>query len=551
MILRELIAFLPKSVASGELGFEVSKITSDSRDVRPGMVFVATRGDGVDGHAYIAEAIESGAVGIVAEKAPDDSWREGIAWVHVSDGRLALGILATILEGTPSADLKVVGVTGTNGKTTTTFLVHHIMQTCLRRAGLMGTIKFFDGTDEIDATHTTPGPVVLQRHLRSMADNGCRGVSMEVSSHGIEQHRVEGVQFDVAVFTNLTQDHLDYHGSMDMYFAAKKRMFSQLVMQTGKKKPVAVVNLDDRYGDELVKDFKDSPLAMMTYGMGAHCDFKASKIRQSMRGTEFTLESRGKSFLVRVPLIGRFNVYNTLAALAACVGAGIRLRDAVQAIAEVPQVPGRLELVGVKEGFSVFVDYAHTPDALENVCATLKELEPRRLITVFGCGGDRDQLKRPLMAEAASKGSDVCIITSDNPRSEGPEAIIKMVEEGMTLKNFTTIVDRKEAIVAAVNLAERGDIILIAGKGHESYQELANGERIDFDDRKMGRWALNDRPVAPEPERKERPSRDRDEDRDKFRDDDRRGSRRSDHRGGERRDFKDRDSDRDKGRDRR
>ncbi|GAA5494562.1 UDP-N-acetylmuramoyl-L-alanyl-D-glutamate--2, 6-diaminopimelate ligase [Rubritalea halochordaticola] len=493
MTLRELTSYLPKSVASGDLGKSAIDVTSDSREVKEGFIFVAIRGNESDGHKYISQAVEAGAVAIVAEIAPDERWGDDCAWIHVKNSRLALASLANAIQGQPSASLKVIGVTGTNGKTTTTYLAHHIMQTVLRRAGLMGTVKFHDGIEEVDATHTTPGPVELQKALKSMVDNECRGVAMEVSSHGIEQNRVEGVQFDAAVFTNLTQDHLDYHGSMEAYFGAKKRLFAQLKMQEGKKKPVAVINLDDRHGESLVKELGDQ-IKVTTYGMGAHCDFKASKIRQTMQGTEFQLDNRGKSFLVRTPLIGRFNVYNALAAIASCAAVGVKVRDAVQAMAEAPQVPGRMELVGFKEGFSVFVDYAHTPDALQNVCTTLKELEPNRLITVFGCGGDRDQKKRPLMGEVASENSNICLITSDNPRSENPEDIIAMIEKGMKNKQYRVIADREEAIRAAVNIADKGDVVLIAGKGHETYQQFAD-DKIDFDDRQVARWALRDRPA--------------------------------------------------------
>lgn len=493
MTLRELTSYLPKSVSSGDLNKTVVDVTDDSREVKEGFVFVAVRGSEVDGHKYIEKAIEAGAAAIVAEIAPDERWQNNSTWIHVSNSRLALASIANHLQGQPSAELKVIGVTGTNGKTTTTYLAHHIMQSVYRRAGLMGTVKFNDGLEETDATHTTPGSVALQKHLRTMVENGCRGVAMEVSSHGIEQNRVEGVQFDATVFTNLTQDHLDYHGSMEAYFAAKKKLFAQLKLQEGKKKPVAVINLDDRHGETLVKELGDQ-IKITTYGMGAHCDFKATKIRQSLQGTEFQLDNRGKSFLVRTPLIGRFNVYNTLAAIASCAAVGVKVRDAVQAMSEAPQVPGRMELVGFKEGFSVFVDYAHTPDALKNVCSTLRELEPTRLITVFGCGGDRDQKKRPLMGEAASEISDICLITSDNPRSEKPEDIIAMIEKGMKSRKYRVVADREEAIRAAVNLASKGDVVLIAGKGHEAYQQFAE-EKIDFDDRKVARWALRDRPA--------------------------------------------------------
>jgi len=325
---------------------------------------------------------------------------------------------------------------------------------------------------------------------------------MEVSSHGIEQKRTAAVQFDAAIFTNFSQDHLDYHGSMAAYFEVKKALFKGLAQQEGKKKPAAVINSDDPYGEKLVKELGDD-VKIITYGMGAHCDFKVTKIKQQVRGTEFQLDNRGKSYLVRTPFIGRFNVYNTLAAIAGAFAAGIKPRDAVKALAEAPQVPGRMELIGTREGVTVFVDYAHTPDALKNVCATLKDLEPSKLITVFGCGGDRDKIKRPLMGAVASEISDLCLITSDNPRSEDPDAIIRQIEAGMKTKAYRPIPDRDEAIRTAVNVGSKGDIVLIAGKGHELYQELAD-EKVLFDDRRVARWALKDKPVA-ELEEEEKP----------------------------------------------
>ncbi|MFC5050213.1 UDP-N-acetylmuramoyl-L-alanyl-D-glutamate--2,6-diaminopimelate ligase [Rubritalea spongiae] len=497
MILRELLTHLPKAVASGNLDQVAKTVTADSRKVKPGSVFVAIRGDEADGHKFIESALEKGAVAIVAEKAPAADYKEKAVWIHAAETRKVLGVVAAAIAGDPSSQLKVVGVTGTNGKTTTTFLLHHIMQTVWMRAGLLGTIKVDNGLEVKEATHTTPSAEVMQSELATMLENGCRGVAMEASSHGIAQSRTDAVKFDAAVFTNLSQDHLDYHGSMEAYYEVKKSLFAGLAQQTGKKKPIAVINYDDRFGEKLVKELGDD-VSVVTYGMGAHCDYKISKIRQSVRGTEFQLDNRGKSFLVRTPLIGRFNVYNTLAAIAGASAVGIKARDAVKALTEAPQVPGRMEIVGVREGATVFVDYAHTPDALENACATLRDLEPNKLITVFGCGGDRDALKRPLMGEAASEGSDLCLITSDNPRSEDPEAIIKQIEAGMKNKAYRAIVDRQEAIRTAVNVAAKGDIVLIAGKGHEAYQQFAD-ETVDFDDRKIARWALRDKPVAAPP----------------------------------------------------
>ncbi len=488
-----------KGLLSGNGEVLVDAITSDSREVRAGSAFVAINGS-VDGHSFISKAIEGGAILIVAERGPIKNLDPKIAWLHVKNTSDALGALADTFYGQPSKDLRVVGVTGTNGKTTVSYLIHHVMKDVWIRAGLLGTIKFDNGVDQSEATHTTPGAVALHGLLLQMKDNDCRGVAMEVSSHGLEQKRVGSVKFNVGLFSNLTQDHLDYHGSMDSYYKAKFGLFEMMIAQqeeaaeNGEKhKPIAVINHDDVYGQRMVKDIGDR-MRVWTYGMGAHCDFKFSGIRQTFKGTKFELAVKGKSYLVQVPLIGKFNVYNVVSAITACAAAGMKIRDVVKALADAPQVPGRMENVGNVNGMSVFVDYAHTPDALANAVATLRELEPRHLFTVFGCGGDRDVTKRPLMGEAAAKASDICIVTSDNPRSEKPESIIEMIESGMGGKKFQSIVDRAEAIEAAIKMARPGDLVLISGKGHETYQQFAT-ERIKFDDRLVAKRILTDERV--------------------------------------------------------
>ena len=316
---------------------------------------------------------------------------------------------------------------------------------------------------------------------------------MEVSSHALAQDRTRGLEWDVAVFTNLTQDHLDFHGTMENYFEAKAQLFTGLKNQPNKKEAVAVINLDDRYGEQLVSRLKDET-PVITYGMSARADFRASNYRAEFSGTSFQLDARGKIYLVRVPLIGRFNVANAMAALAAATSLGISLRDAVLSLAKSPQVPGRLEAVPAKRQFQVFVDYAHTDDALLNVLKTLRELEPNRLIVVFGAGGDRDRQKRPLMGRVADQNADYSIITSDNPRKEDPLAIIADVKKGFRSGNFETVPDRAEAIARAIALAQPRDIVLIAGKGHETYQEFAD-HTIPFDDRQMALRALENRPL--------------------------------------------------------
>ena len=491
MILRDPVSCLARVTVAGPLDVEITSLTASSREVAPGMLFAAIRGTTIDGHRFINDALAAGASAILAESAPPRDLDPKIAWLHVPDSREALSALANAMAGNPWKELAMAGVTGTNGKTTTAFLIHHIMTAAWHRAGLLGTIFVDDGQSRETAKHTTPGSIELSALLGRMRDNGCRGVAMEVSSHGIHQKRISGIGFDACVFTNLTQDHLDYHGTLEAYYQAKADWFFALAADPQGKKTVAVINTDDSHGLALAASL-EGKMPIIRFGFNVHCDFRANNFRQNPRGMEFELAAKGKTYLVRAPLIGRFNVYNLLAALAAASACGIRPREAVAAIAAAPQVPGRMENVGNAGGATVFVDYAHTPDALENACRTLKELDPRRLITVFGCGGDRDKAKRPLMAAAAARYSDACIITSDNPRSEDPLAIIREIESGMRGMGHLSMPDRAEAISYAVKNSLSGDIILIAGKGHESTQQFAD-QIIDFDDRKHAAKALRER----------------------------------------------------------
>lgn len=491
MILRDLVSHLTRVTVAGSLDAEVRAVTASSREAAPGMIFAAIRGTTLDGHRYIDDALAAGSTAILSETAPPKDLSQNVTWLHVPDSRDAVAVLASVFAGQPSTHLAVAGVTGTNGKTTTAFLIHHLMKSAWHRAGLLGTILVDDGETVETAKHTTPGSIELANVLARIADHGCRGVAMEVSSHGIHQKRVAATAFDACVFTNLTQDHLDYHGTLDAYFAAKAEWFHQLAENPRGKKPVAVINTDDAFGADLAAAL-EGKMAMIKFGFGVHSDFRANNFRQNAKGMEFELTAKGKTFLVRAPLIGRFNVYNLLGAIAAANVCGVRPREAVAALANAPQVPGRMENVGNAGGSTVFVDYAHTPDALENACRTLRELNPRRLITVFGCGGDRDKLKRPLMAAAASRHSDICIVTSDNPRSEDPLAIIADIEKGFGSGKFHRVPDRAQAIAVAVSNSLSGDVILIAGKGHETTQQFSS-ETIEFDDRKHASKALRDR----------------------------------------------------------
>src|SRR2546423_98373 len=361
----------------------------------------------------------------------------------------------------PAQILKLAAVTGTNGKTTTTFLIKHICEKAGMRCGLLGTVRYEIGERILPAARTTPESLDLQELLSQIANAGCRGAAMEVSSHALAQERTRGIEWDVAVFTNLTQDHLDYHRTMENYFEAKAKLFEQLAQQQKKKKPVAIINIDDRYGRLLLEKI-DKKVSVVTFGMGSRADFRASNYRMEFAGTSYQLDARGKSYLVRVPLIGRFNVANSLAALAAANALGIGLREAVLSLAKSPQVPGRLETVPAKRQFQVFVDYAHTPDALLNVLKTLRELEPRRLIVVFGCGGNRDREKRPLMGQVVDRNADYSIVTSDNPRKEDPDKIIADIEKGFRGDHLEKITDRAEAIKRPIRISKSRDNVLDA-----------------------------------------------------------------------------------------
>lgn len=484
MNLRTLISSLDSPVVSGSLDTEIQTLAYDSRQVGPGTAFFALRGSSNDGNRFIPKAIAAGCSAIISENAPPTD--SNVPWVHVRNARIALARAAAAFYQDPAAHLKVAGITGTNGKSTTAFLLHYLLNAGQFRAGLIGTLFYELGGQQVPASHTTPESLELQQLLAQMQANGCRACAMEVSSHALDQERVHGLPFDAAIFTNLTQDHLDYHGTMEEYFAAKVRLFEAVANQSHGS---LIINGDDTWGRKLISRY-ESTGRILTYGYGVHSDYRAVNVRSDLNGTSFELEVKGRSFLVRLPYIGDFNVLNALAAIAAANSMGLNLRETIKHLESAPQVPGRLERVSDHTRTHVFVDYAHTPDALDNVLRTLRALKPNRIITVFGCGGDRDRTKRPKMAAAAEAGSDICLLTSDNPRSEDPASIIADAGKGFTGRSRAAkILDRREAIKAAIEGARDGDIVLIAGKGHEDYQEI-NGVRHPFDDRKIARQFL-------------------------------------------------------------
>ena len=490
MKLEALLNNVARIAVDGPLDREITSIAYDSRRVKPGCLFVAMKGEKVDGAIFIDNAIAAGAEAVVAEAGQPKGRATGIV---VANAREALADLAANFYQHHARHLKVAGVTGTNGKTTTAFLLKHVCESVLLRCGLLGTVRYEVGERILPATRTTPESLDVQDLLWQMRSAGCKAVAMEVSSHALVQARVRGIEFDAAIFTNLTQDHLDFHGTMDAYFEAKVLLFSGLAKQ--KKKGKAVIKLDDRFGAQLIHRFKNE-LPVITYGVGAQADFRASNVRIDFHGTSYQLDALGRSYLVRLPLIGQFNVYNSLAAIAGASAMGVEVRAAVLSLANAAPVPGRLEAVPAQRQFRVFVDYAHTDDALLNVIKTCRELNPARVIVVFGCGGSRDKTKRPRMGSVVDQHADYAIVTSDNPRKEEPLAIIDDIKPGMPRGNHEVIVDRREAIFKAIAMAQARDIILIAGKGHETYQEFAD-HTSPFDDVAVAREALEGKRVDP------------------------------------------------------
>lgn len=465
----------------------VAGVTSDSRQVRAGFVYVAIRGAHHDGTRFATDAAARGAAACVVEPPGPAPGIDTIPCLAVSDARLAVARLASRFYGNPSAKLRVMGTTGTNGKTTVSYLARDILQAGGLQPGLIGTIAYEVGKRAIPAARTTPEAPELQSLLAQMVDTGCAGAIMEVSSHSIDQKRVVGIDFDVGVFTNLTGDHLDYHQNMERYFAAKAGLFRML--GSGGKSAYAVVNVDDPFGRRLA-DLRQLQAELVTYGTGHGADVQAADIVLDARGGRFVMQSPWGRHTVATPLMGRFNVMNVMAALSAAGVLGLDIDRAVAAVKCASGAPGRLEEVPTQRDFQVFVDYAHTDDALSNVLHTLREVTKGRLIVVFGCGGDRDRTKRPLMGRIAEVGADLAIVTSDNPRSEVPATIVEQILAGIHNRNSVEVeVDRSKAIHAAIALAEEGDMVLIAGKGHEHFQEIGS-RTIPFDDRQVVREAL-------------------------------------------------------------
>ena len=492
MKLSELTAKVKGASFTGETDPEVKGLCFDSRKAVHDDLFFALKGENFDGIDYVESALKLGSTAVVAEIENPNNDKK-IPWVKVPNVREAMSAMSDAFYEGPSENLKVIGVTGTNGKTTTSYMIHHLLDLAHRRSGLIGTIKYdLKNNQEVKVTHTTPDSIDLQKYLSDMISNGCCSAVMEVSSHSLVQKRTAHVNYDVAVFTNLSHDHLDYHGDMNSYFDAKRILFDQLINNEIKPNSVAVVNFDDDWGKKLIKYLSDKNIKTVTYGLGNGSDFRAVDLRLTKTSIDFSIEVGTRKFKSSIPLVGRFNIYNTLAALASCVSLGLNLRETVKNLNNLPQIPGRLESVSIGRAFEVFVDYAHTPDALEKTLSSLKELDPRRIILVFGCGGERDVEKRAKMGAVASHYSHYSIITSDNPRSEDPKEIINDIVAGFGGSHYEVLEDRREAIAQGVSYLAPGDVLLIAGKGHEDYQIIGK-DRMDFDDRLVARQMLNDR----------------------------------------------------------
>ncbi len=506
MTLRELIAGAGLDVAVPGDGEdpEITGLAYSTAAVAPGTLFFCVPGFRADGHDFAPQAVEQGAVALVCER----PLGLGVPEVVVPSVRAAMAPLAAFFNGNPTERLRVVGVTGTNGKTTTAFLVRHILEAAGIRTGLLGTVVSIVGGQEREVERTTPEAVDLQATFREMLEGGDAACAMEVSSHALSLHRADAIHFACAAFTNLTQDHLDFHGTIQEYFGAKRKLFT---LGRGARTAVAVINRDDSFGRDLAGELEAAGhTRVLTFGIDGDADYTARDVSYGARGASFTCTGPGGSAEVTMPLPGLFNVYNALGALAAAGALDVPLADAAAALREAPGVPGRFEPVDEGQAFTVLVDYAHTPDSVENVLNAGREVLRKegggRLICVLGAGGDRDREKRPLMGAIARRYADVVVFTSDNPRSEDPNAIIADIVRGAheiapalgpNLSTMEVRPDRRKAIERAVELAQPGDMVIIAGKGHEQGQEFEDGRKIPFDDRDVAREALRARNAVP------------------------------------------------------
>lgn len=484
MTLKELLGSLKYyKPVTGADAFEVAGVTCDSREVSEGFVFVAVKGANCDGNSFIDNAVKRGAKAVVVDSSCSmQAMPQTVSFIEVEDTRQAISTLSAEFYGRPSQKLKCVGITGTNGKTTVSYFIESLLNGEGKSPAVIGTVNYRFNKRIIDSGNTTPGPHKLQQMLKTMLDEGIDYCIMEVSSHALEQARVSAVRFSSAIFTNLTQDHLDYHKNMEAYFLAKAKLFKMLPPGA-----CAIINADDPYAKRLMPLVKSR---VITYSLKEQADISAVGIKFDLSGTEFELKSKNFQEKLVTPLIGRHNVYNLLAGIAFGLSEGSDLSSIKAAVAKFSSVPGRLESVDTGKGFFCFVDYAHSEDALFNVISALREISRKKIIVVFGCGGERDRGKRPKMGRVATELADLAIVTNDNPRSEPPEEIFTQIRNGINKDNYCIIADRQEAIAKAISLADKGDTVLIAGKGHENYQVLKSG-KVHFDDREAVRRCLS------------------------------------------------------------
>jgi UDP-N-acetylmuramoyl-L-alanyl-D-glutamate--2,6-diaminopimelate ligase len=483
MKLKELLTYLHDNSINTKENPTITSIEMDSREVKSGSLFICINGYTVDGHDYARKAEESGAVAILAERQLDVD----LPVIVVNDTKRAMAVLADIFYGQPTHHLHLIGVTGTNGKTTTTHIIEKILNEAKKTTGLIGTMYIKIAEELKNAKNTTPESLTLQKTFREMRDKDVSHAIMEVSSHALHLGRIHGCDFNVAVFTNLTQDHLDYHKTMEAYKYAKGLLFAQLGNRfEHENRKIAVLNEDEEASEEFKKM---TSAKILTYGIVKHADVMAKEIKMTSKGTEFDLVTPIGTKTVTINMVGIFSVYNVLAAVTTCLASSVDLDTISRAIGAMEGVRGRFELVDGGQDFTVIVDYAHTPDSLENVLQTIKQFAEGRIFCVVGCGGDRDKTKRPLMAKIAVTYSDEPIYTSDNPRSEDPLLILRDMEEGVIGEHYHSIPNREKAIFFAIENAKKGDVVLIAGKGHETYQQVGK-ETFDFDDKEIALKAI-------------------------------------------------------------
>lgn len=472
----DLLAGLNYEFVSGEKDIEINSPQYDSRKVQQGDVFFAITGFSTDGHKFIEKAVQSGAKVVVVER--DIDLIEGVTYIKVENGRRALAMASCNFYDHPSKKMKLIGITGTNGKTTSAFMLKHILEAAGYKVGLIGTIANYIGNEEIHAERTTPESLELQELFNKMVEADVDYCVMEVSSHSLDLYRVYGIEFEEGIFTNLTQDHLDFHKTFENYYKAKAKLFDM--------SKNSIINVDDEYGERLVQEVTEKETSKVTtYSINKESDLKGENIDLEATGMIFQLKIKGEDKKVCLSIPGRYNVYNALGCIGAALNEGISIDIIIEALAMVT-VPGRCEnlTLGLKSEFQVIRDYSHTPDSLKNILENLRELTIGRLICIFGCGGDRDKTKRPIMGDIGTQLSDIAIITSDNPRSEDPFEILKDIVAGVKSENYRVIENREQAIKQALLMAGKGDIIVIAGKGHETYQILKN-ETIHFDEKEV------------------------------------------------------------------